>query len=412
MKKAPPQEWQQYVRINHIYYRNYFLHYQNRQEHRLIRQNKAELRQDFGRDFFGNVKSYIDFVNVPSHTNYQQVINEHWNTYHKLTHQPTVGSWENIEKLLRHVFREHYEMILDYLTVLYQNPTQKLPVIVLLSSEQGTGKSAFINLLHAIFQRNVAPISNSDLLSDFNAHFIGALLAVCEESFLDKKEMYNKIKHFSTAKTILRHAKGIDPVQIDCNLHFVFCSNHENDFIKIDKHDRRLWIRIVLPIEPSEYIANHEQKIQNEIPAFVHHLATRQTTYMPPNGQTPPLFFATQDFQTEAFEKVVRSSEPTVIKEIREYIEDYFNQYEHEHELKLTAKNIKEIFTLKEGVRYIFEQVQKHIPQTLSEKIIRYDYNINNTRSPKVPGKPFIFQRTDFVEDEQNDNQEDNEIPF
>ena len=88
---------------------------------------------------------YLAKTNIPSHIDYQESIDNgdgefFYNIYKPLSHSPAEGEWQHIEKLLRHIFQEQFEMGLDYLKILYEKPLHSLPVLLLVSDETGTGK--------------------------------------------------------------------------------------------------------------------------------------------------------------------------------------------------------------------------------------------------------------------------------
>ena len=100
--------------------------------------------------------------------------------------------------LMKRIFGEQEALGWDYLTLLYRNPTQVLPVLCLVSPESHTGKSSFGNALSYLFGANVGFYTQDDLNSTFNG-WIKSLVAVFEE-ISDAKKPLNKIKAMSTAK--------------------------------------------------------------------------------------------------------------------------------------------------------------------------------------------------------------------
>ena len=64
---------------------------------------------------------------------------------------------------------------MDYLQLLYLQPIQKLPILLLVSEERNTGKSTFLNFLKALFQNNVTFNTNEDFRSQFNSDWAGKL---------------------------------------------------------------------------------------------------------------------------------------------------------------------------------------------------------------------------------------------
>src|SRR5205085_128408 len=102
---------------------------------------------------------------------------------------------------------EYYQLGLDYMQLLYTRPTQKLPILCLVSRENETGKSTFAMLLKNIFTANAAVVGNADLADNFNAHWASKLLIVCDETKIDKQSVVEKVKSLSTADKIMMNAK-------------------------------------------------------------------------------------------------------------------------------------------------------------------------------------------------------------
>ena len=135
----------------------------------LLRLSKTTITDDHTKGILKYINKYDDFTLVASHINYQQVINGFYNQYHEVTHKPTQGDCVNIFHILTHIFGEsHLNFILDYLQILYTNPNQCLPIILIESEEKNTGKTTFSNLLYWIFQFNAMKLGNGDLHSDFS----------------------------------------------------------------------------------------------------------------------------------------------------------------------------------------------------------------------------------------------------
>ena len=105
--------------------------------------NNETLRQDYGKDYLAGVPKYDGFCTVPDHVNYCQVIDNFLNLYEPIGHEPKEGDFSHIQALVRHIFGEQYELGMDYLQLLYLQPVQKLPILLLVSEERNTGKSTF-----------------------------------------------------------------------------------------------------------------------------------------------------------------------------------------------------------------------------------------------------------------------------
>lgn len=373
--------------------------------------NKASIVDDHGKDVIKYIERFRGFTNVASHVDYQAVIKGYWNLYHNVSHTSIPGDWPHIELLLKHLFEEQYTLILDYITILYRYPEQKLPVICLVSREQKTGKSTFIYLMKLIFKQNMTMISSNDLIGDFNAHWTSSLIVASEETLLEKKEAYEKIKTYSTAREITRNEKNKSQQKIPCMVHFIFCSNHEDDFIKIDDFDSRLWIRKINSIKQN--IVGFDDKIADEIPHFIDFIQNREIEYQKCGER---LFFRPDDFKTDAFRTVVANSEPGLIKELREMLIDSFIQTGVK-EQRMSSSQIKYKF----GLRYEQNYITREIKRTLKLKEVNsmteyWHMEGGELKCEKVKGRYFVFTREFFLKDMpeevQTANSEQEVLPF
>ena len=109
----------------------------------------------------------------------------------QITHIPKEGEFNHIQSLIEHIFGEQYKLGMDYLQLLYLKPTQKLPILLLVSEERNTGKSTFLNFLKALFQENVTFNTNEDFRSQFNADWAGKLMIVVDEVLLNRRKIAN-----------------------------------------------------------------------------------------------------------------------------------------------------------------------------------------------------------------------------
>ena len=165
-------------------------------------------RQDHGKDEVARIPKYDGFCTMPSHTDYRHNVNNFYNLYEPITHVPTEGDFHHICSLVEHIFGEQYELGMDYLQLLYLKPTQKLPILLLVSEERNTGKSTFLNFLKALFQENVTFNTNEDFRSQFNADWAGKLMIVVDEVLLNRREDSERLKNLSTAHSYKMEAKG------------------------------------------------------------------------------------------------------------------------------------------------------------------------------------------------------------
>ena len=264
--------------------------------------NNETLRQDYGKDFIATVPKYDGFCTVPNHVDYQPVIDKFLNLYEPIEHQPKEGEFPHVESLIRHIFGEQYELGMDYLQLLYLQPMQKLPILLMVSEERNTGKSTFLNFLKAVFQNNVTFNTNEDFRSQFNADWAGKLLIVVDEVLLNRREDSERLKNLSTTLSYKVEAKGKDRDEISFFAKFVLCSNNELLPVIIDVGETRYWVRKIERLKSDD--TDFLQKLKAEIPAFLYFLQHRTLS----THKESRMWFAPKLTLTPALQRIIRSN--------------------------------------------------------------------------------------------------------
>lgn len=284
--------------------------------------NNETLRQDYGKNYLANVPKYDGFCTVPDHVNYRQVIDNFLNLYEPIGHQPKEGDFSHIQALLHHIFGEQYELGMDYLQLLYLQPVQKLPILLLVSEERNTGKSTFLNFLKAMFRNNVTFNTNEDFRSQFNSDWAGKLIIVVDEVLLNRREDSERLKNLSTTLSYKVEAKGKDRDEIAFFAKFVLCSNNERLPVIIDPGETRYWVRKIHHLENDD--THFLQKLIEEIPAFLYFLQHRTLT----TQNVSRMWFSPKQTETAALLKIIRCNKSKyeveaaeLIKEIMECME-------------------------------------------------------------------------------------------
>ena len=278
--------------------------------------NNETLRQDYGKDYIGSVPKYDGFCTVPEHIGYRPVVGKFLNLYEPIDHRPKEGDFSHIQSLIRHIFGEQYELGMDYLQLLYLQPIQKLPILLLVSEERNTGKSTFLNFLKALFQNNVTFNTNEDFRSQFNSDWAGKLLIVVDEVLLNRREDSERLKNLSTTFTYKVEAKGKDRTEIAFFAKFVLCSNNEYLPILIDAGETRYWVRKIMPLQSDD--TNFLQKLKAEIPAFLYFLTQRELS----TTQESRMWFNPRLTHTAALQKIIRSNRNRLEIEMTELLLD------------------------------------------------------------------------------------------
>ena len=278
--------------------------------------NNETLRQDYGKNYMASVPKYDGFCTVPDHLNYRQVIDGFLNLYEPIGHKPQEGDFTHIQSLVWHIFGEQYEMGMDYLQLLYLQPIQKLPILLLVSEERNTGKSTFLNFLKALFENNVTFNTNEDFRSQFNSDWAGKLLIMVDEVLLNRREDSERLKNLSTTLAYKVEAKGKDRSEIAFFAKFVLCSNNEHLPILIDAGETRYWVRKIERLQSDD--TNFLQKLKDEIPAFLYFLAHRKLS----TEQESRMWFSPKLTYTAALQKIIRSNRNRVEIEMSELLLD------------------------------------------------------------------------------------------
>ena len=355
---------------------------------------------------------YEKFINVPSHTNYQPIIHGCYNLYSELTYTPRPGEWPNIKALLNHIFgpddSEYYKMILDYLTIMYVNPRQPLPVLCLVSKENVTGKSTFLNLVKAMFGSNCSIGGNDLILSKFNSQVAGKLAICIDETATGENELVTeKIKQMSTGRTVMIEGKGKDQLEMENFLKIIMCSNRERKFLYASDDDVRFWVIKVGVLTPEEKKSNPNiaDHFADEVPAFINYLLQRPMYVSKSEGR---MWFDEARLDNEALRNLKLASKSMAERTLREYLHDIFLDTGNEtlyFDLDYFKRNISDFQNQTMGyLRNVVElnlQVEKmrenkrvkmpyYSKESINEGALLWPTDSKNTR-------PYVFHRKQFL---------------
>lgn len=284
------------------------------------------IREDFPKRWLREmiIKKYDKFVVVPDNINYHSEIDGGYNMYSQVSHKPSKGDCKTILDLIRHIFGEQYEMGLDYLELLYTQPKQRLPILLLVSKERATGKTTFTNFIADLFQSNVTFNTNESFRSPFNSDWASKLIIVVDEAFMNKRSDYEMIKNKSTAQSIKIELKGVDRIEIPFFGKIIMCSNDENCPIAIEKGENRFWVRKVPVLEKD--VPNIAEQLHKEIPAFLYFLLNRTIS----KPKCSRMWFSYSDIETEALKKIINYNIDSSECDLFEFLYDIMDDFEKE----------------------------------------------------------------------------------
>lgn len=366
-------------------------------DYTLLYRDKAELKTDGCN--LGNVKKYYGFTVEPNFIDYQSEIKGYLNLFTPLPHIPKDGEFPTIKKLLEHLFGEQIELILDYYKILLLDPKRLLPIIVIVSEAQSTGKSTFQKLNNLIFGQNSITVQISEFAQQFNAVYASKLLIQFDEAAVNDTFLKERLKLFSTANTIQLRRMYTEHQTIPFYGKFVLCSNRENDFAKLDSEDMRFWVR--RPGKINGFDPHFEEKMAKEIPAFLYYVLTRQMAVPKPLSRQ---WFTREQLKTDALQAVIEESKSDCAKDLQVLASD--KTAEHEGTFYASATELSELL----GRKFRPAEIQKTLKQTfgLSSELKRYNYYGNSK-----PGRVYALHQIAEQNDKENcEDVTDVTVPF
>ena len=302
------------------------------------------ISRDFVKQIIGgNVNDlpfFHDFINKPAHLDYEQEVvfgdYYYYNTYAPFPHEAQQGDCKHTLEYVKHIFGEQYDMGLDYLKLLLEKPTQKLPILCLVSKERSTGKSTFLNWLKSLFGLNMTINRSADFESNFNSDWIGKLIIAIDETLVEKQATSEMLKNISTAFHLKQEGKGTNRTETEFFGKLILCSNNIDSFVRIDKEEIRYWVRHIKRFEGTEQ-TDLLTNLVREIPHFIYFLTQRN--YSKPNSTR--MYFSPEDIWTEALEQLKEGSKSTIEKELEEIIITTIADFQLEH-ICFTEKDLIE----------------------------------------------------------------------
>lgn len=354
---------------------------------------KDEIKEDHTKQILSKVYRFDDFTIIPNNKTFIHSQNNCYNLYSKFPHEPIESNVNDADipvslMLMNHIFGEHFELGLKYMKILYENPTQILPVLALVSTERETGKTTFLNYIQMIFGENSTLINPSDLMSSFNDAYATKNIIMVDETVIDKQHTVEKLKSIATAKTMSVSQKFVQHYSVPFFGKVIVCTNKETDFMRIDEEEIRFWVRKINPITGKKN-TNIEQDLFNEIPKFLKYLSQ-----LPQIDFTKSrMVFTQSEIQTNSLSVIKEESKSSLLKEIEIFIDDHFNNLNIES-FEATAKDIKERWFSHNNtisINYIFKVLSTEM-KIKPNKMKKY-YKFGEIDINSKSGTPFEFHR-------------------
>jgi len=239
-------------------------------------------------------------------------------------------NWPNILNLILHIAPNvkpfsnsrftYTELIMDYLAIAWKNPTQRLPILSLISKERSTGKTTFLQLIGLMFQINAKMVSMTDLSSDFNILWGLANFIMVDEARIPKNLMA-KIRNESTSRSRTINAKYLPHFQIRNCSKFVMASNEIENFADIDLEENRYFVIEVQSFPSGAEKPNYVELMERELPHFLDFLTNH---YQILSKEESRHWFNYEDYKTPALQKITKSSKSFVYQKVEDTLE-YMN---------------------------------------------------------------------------------------
>jgi hypothetical protein len=373
-----------------------------------------------------------------------------YNLYRPLTYQPSEEDLQNhgfphILSTLEHIFgkdnrgrglkpkmdgydeNSQFDIGCDYIQLLYQRPTQNLPILCLVSSERKTGKTTLLDLLQVMFSENAVIVGNDQISSNFNTLVAGRLVVGVDESSLaDNKKFTENLKMWSTSKTQSVEGKGKDAYQIPNFTKYILCSNNERRFIYASDEEVRFWVRKVPPFKAGERIGNIIPYFEAEMAAFMAWLNQRPLFFAPDDPhEIDRMYFQPEMLHTQWLDELLEAQRPRPEKKMREWLKQWFIDF-NKKELLTTADKLQEAIAMTDRKfgTYDLDDLKRYIEENMhvkkfgggSGKSKRFHFEVvsnfvssnDKEDSDKVTtqkiignGRPYVFEAHMFMSDQE-----------
>lgn len=329
-----------------------------------VARKRSELTEEYGKEYVYAIPRFNGLVVEPNHQNFKYVIEKTHtskrtsgnskvykfiNWYNPIPYQEKEFDIENedevqakigtIMKFYNHIFSDKYiDLGLDYDSILYKFPKQKLPAMAMVSKKRKTGKSTYMDFHKEIFGSNATMASVGRLTGNFNKFLQGKLLVCIEETRDERGTAENQLKDLITNPSQQIEGKGSDSFTAKSYLKLMFTSNYPDTFLKITDNEDRFIVIEVPTISKTEMDNKLKEKIIAEIPYYLHYLANRKIVHQ----NKERLWFEPKAYDTEALRRVKESSINPTIASINELIRAIFLRTDNLNlsEFKLSSKTL------------------------------------------------------------------------
>lgn len=312
---------------------------------------------------------FESFCLIPDNKNHVIVDGTSFNQYRPFNHKPHSGevNADDISYTLgffKHIFGDQFNLGLQYFKILYEQPKQMLPILVLVSKERHTGKSTLLDYISMVFGSNFVQLMAEDINGTFNAHYAYANIIGIDETIVDKTHSVEKIKSLVTSRRILVNDKFVKSYTLPFYGKIIMTSNKVNDFMKVDSEEIRFWVRKLNrfgKIDPKFFT-----KVNQEIPMFLKYLETKVD--MPEYKSR--MVFSPEELHNEFLEDVKQESKSSLAKDIEMRMEA----------LMLNDKSIECIKATPMDIKNAWYDKDSKITLSYIRKVLKEEFGLHSSK--------------------------------
>ncbi len=328
---------------------------------------------------------------IPQHLDYKSHIGTSKNLYSPLDIEPKKGSIDTWLELVKHIGQEQHKLLLDYLIVMFRYPTEKLPILCLVSEENATGKSTFSNKVAYLLGRNAGFYSQSDLESQFNVWVMNKL-AVFEE-ISDTKKVAGKLKDISTSQQTTVNRKGMQQFQFEPFVSIIINSNNVDTCVQLNENDSRYFVLKVPPIPKENYDNDFESKLDSEASAMLWYLLNTE----PSIKKQSRMWFPLEMLRTKQLDAMILANKTDLYHSIKIAVDEIEID---ESTVYLRVKDLEALLNYKYNASQISRCLRDEFKMQPTEKTISWTpyYGLKEPDGKyRITGKPYIFKKDSCV---------------
>lgn len=193
---------------------------------------------------------YAKMFFCPKIGNREEGKDQHFNTFTGFKYKPTDYNDSDLSELLKFIKEvmanengEVYEYLLDWMAFTLQNPASLIGVALAFISEEGAGKNTFWDFFGKMIigVRYYLLTGIDNVACRFNDALEGKFLSVVNEATITEEHMV-KLKMYITDSPVQIEQKYKGIREMDNFLHWVFLTNNERLFQKLNENQRRFLI--------------------------------------------------------------------------------------------------------------------------------------------------------------------------